>query len=83
MNDTKEGVSANVQVLESCFETIVKETPILEPSSSARSEQDESLSSNVDVYHVNITVDIIETCAETEDLELENEFLLALNEIEG
>ena len=32
---------------------------------------------------MNIAVDIIETCAETEDLELDNEFLLALNEIEG
>ena len=82
-DDTKEGESTNAQILESCFETIVKETPILEPSSSARSEQDESFSSDVDVYHMNIAVDIIERCAETEDLELDNEFLAALNEIEG
>ena len=58
------------KILESCFETVVKETPILEPSSSSRSEQDESFSSDVDVYHMNIAVDIIERCAETEDLEL-------------
>lgn len=82
-DEQKQEESAIAQILESDFDEDVKETPILEPSSSTRSEQDESCSSDVDVYHMNIAVDIIETCVETEDLELENEFLVALNEIEG
>ena len=71
-DEQKQGDSAIAQILESDFDEVVKETPILEPSLSTRSEQDESCPSDVDVYHMNITVDIIETCVETEDLELEN-----------
>ena len=82
-DEQKQGESTIAQILESDFDEVVKETPILEPSPSTRSEQDESCSSDVDVYHMNIAVDIIETCVETEDLEVENEFLVALNEIEG
>ena len=85
-DEQKQGESATTQILETDFDErviLMKETPILEPSSSSRSEEDESCSSDVDIYHMNIAVDIIETCVETEDLELENEFLVALNETEA
>ena len=50
-DEQKQGEFAIAQILENDFDDVVKERPILEPSSSSRSEQDESCSSDVDVYH--------------------------------
>ncbi len=69
MDGTSEGVCKEMEAI----------TSSVEPSDPSFSSEDQTMSFDQDAFHMNIVIDIIEN----DDLLVENEFIDAVNEMDG